>query len=265
MSSVTIQDSFVKTARGQLFTRRWMPDAHGASRPAIIMLHDSLGCIALWRDFPERLAVATNRTIIAYDRLGFGQSDPYPGPIGLDLVEQEGRQDLTTVLNTLDVQQFILFGHSVGGGMSIAAAAHHADTCRAAIAESAQTFAEPHTLAGVREARIAFAQPEQLDRLKKYHGDKAAWVLEAWIETWLSPHFADWNLDASLTDLRCPLLSLHGDNDEYGTLAHPQRIRDLAGSWSTCITMEGCGHVPHRDRPETVVQVIHDWLQHEGL
>ena len=259
MPTVATQDIIVSTRRGQLFAKRWMPHAPNTQHAAIIMQHDSLGCVALWRDLPEKLAIATGRPVIAYDRLGFGRSDPHPGTVGVNLVDEEAHGDFRTVLDTLGVDRFITFGHSIGGGMSIACAALYPDTCAALITESAQVYAEAHTLEGIRQAKIAFAQPGQLDRLKRYHGDKAAWVLSAWTETWLSPAFAGWNLDNYLSEVRCPVLSLHGDNDEYGSLEHMHRIHALTGS--TTAIMKGCGHLPHREKPQAVLTIIQDWLQ----
>ena len=258
MSSVATQDIFVTTDRGRLFAKRWTPDAASVQRAAIVMQHDSLGCVALWRDFPEQLAIATGRPVIAYDRLGFGRSDPHPTLLDTDLVDQEVHGDFPVLLDALGVRQFIAFGHSIGGGISIAAAALHAKSCIGLITESTQVFAEPHTLEGIRQAKISFAQPGQLDRLKKYHGEKAAWVLDAWVETWLSPSFADWNLNGYLSEVRCPTLGLHGDNDEYGSLEHLRRIHARTGA--TSVIVKGCGHVPHREQPETVVATIRDWL-----
>lgn len=258
MQTVATEDIFVKTDRGQLFARRWTLEASAPRLPTIVMQHDSLGCVELWRDFPQQLAVATGHPVIAYDRLGFGRSDPHPGTLDCDLVGQEIHGDFRVLRSALDLEQFIAFGHSVGGGMSIASAAVYQDACQALITESAQVYAEEHTLEGIRQAKAAFAQPGQLDRLKRYHGDKAAWVLNAWTETWLSPRFADWTLEAYLREVRCPALALHGDNDEYGSLDHPRRIHALAGARS--VILEGCGHVPHREIPDTVVATIRDWL-----
>ncbi len=258
MSSIESQDVFVPTGSGQLFARRWMPDAPGANDAPIVLMHDSLGCVELWRDFPRQLADATGRTVIAYDRLGFGRSDPHPGVLTLDFVVREAQEGFRSVREALGVDRYAIFGHSVGGGMAIACAAAHGDACRALITESAQVFAEERTLEGIRQARVSFAQPGQLDRLKKYHGEKAAWVLGAWIDTWLSPDFADWTLDAALAQVRSPALALHGDNDEYGSTEHARRIARLAGARQAIFAQ--CGHVPHREQPEQVLETVSDWL-----
>lgn len=259
MSNIATQDTWVNTDLGRLFVRSWQPESDSTLRTPIVMQHDSLGCIALWRDLPERMAAATGRRVVAYDRLGFGRSDPHPGKLGKDLVQAQAHGDFRTVIDTLGISRFVAFGHSIGGGMSIACAAIHAPSCIGLITESCQVYAEPHTLEGVRQAKTAFAEPGQLDRLKKYHGEKAAWVLDAWIETWLSPDFVDWTLEPSLRAITCPVLGIHGDCDEYGSLEHLHRIEACTGA--TAVVMHGCGHIPHREKPDEFLTVIRDWLQ----
>ncbi|MBV7481534.1 alpha/beta fold hydrolase [Bordetella sp. BOR01] len=265
MPTITSVDFFIPTGRGQLFARRWTPPAHRPrshqpeDAPPIVLLHDSLGCVELWRDFPERLAQSTGRAVIAYDRLGFGRSDPHPGTLDLRFVHDEADDGFRLVREHLALDRFVAMGHSVGGGMAVACAARHGRLCQGLITVSAQSFAEDRTLAGIREAGHSFAQPGQLDRLMKYHGDKAAWVLSAWVDNWLAPGFADWKLDDELRRVDCPVLALHGDQDEYGSPAHAERIARL--TQGRAVILEGCGHVPHREQSERVLALIGDWLQ----
>ena len=203
-----VHDDWVEVPEGRLFVRRWTPAAssEAADQAPIVLLHDSLGCVALWRDFPALLAQATGRTVVAYDRLGFGQSDPHPGTLPPSFVSDEALGGFAAVKahlqRQLGVDGFVLLGHSVGGGMAVACAAAHPDACRGLITESAQAFVEDRTLTGIRDAQIAFRQPGQIERLQKYHGDKAAWVLGAWIDTWLAEAFHGWTLDAQIRQVR---------------------------------------------------------------
>ncbi|MDF9619367.1 alpha/beta hydrolase [Pseudomonas entomophila] len=254
MTDTTVQQHWIDLPDGRLYARSWLPAMERGA--PIILLHDSLGCVALWRDFPACLAQATGHRVIAYDRLGFGQSDANLGQLRLGFVEAEAHQGFAAVRHQLGIEQFVVFGHSVGGGMAIACAAAHADDCRGLITESAQAFAEPRTLEGIRAAARQFTEPAQLQRLQRYHGDKAEWVLRAWIDNWLSADFADWNLDGVLAQVRCPLLSLHGDNDEFGSLAHPERFVRLAAGPRRQTILEGCGHVPHREQMPRVLDEV---------
>jgi pimeloyl-ACP methyl ester carboxylesterase len=125
--------------------------------------------------------------------------------------------------------------------------------CRAVVSESAQAFVEPRTLDGIRQAQAAFADPARFVRLKRVHGDKARWVLDAWTQVWLSPAFAGWNLDEALARVRCPLLAIHGDRDEYGSPAFPRRIADGVGGPADLMILRDCGHVPHREQADAVL------------
>ncbi|HET8706696.1 MAG TPA: alpha/beta hydrolase [Pseudomonadales bacterium] len=262
MPAISVFESRVHTPAGQLFVKRWRPHNNAETTIApIILLHDSLGSVALWRDFPEQLAQATGREVIAYDRLGFGASDPYPGAIATSFIRDEARHGFAAVCEQLALEKFILFGHSVGGAMASICAATYPDRCLALITESAQAFVEECTREGIRTAKAMFDQPGQIDRLKKYHGEKAQWVLNSWVNTWLSSGFDDWNIDADLAHVRCPLLSIHGEEDEYGSEQQPRRYTSMVSGVSTLCLLPACGHVPHREMAETVLSSVADFLQ----
>ncbi|WP_246483657.1 alpha/beta fold hydrolase [Paenacidovorax monticola] len=139
----------------------------------IVLFHDSLGCVELWRDLPAALCLATGRPVIAYDRLGFGRSDARRLRPPLDFVAQEADDYFPVLREQLGVERFIALGHSVGGGMAIHCAAEWADTCDALVTVAAQVFAEERTLGGIRVAREQFQDPQQIERLARYHGSKA--------------------------------------------------------------------------------------------
>lgn len=254
-------DHWIAAGGSTLYARAWEPtDARSGGDAAILLFHDSLGCVELWRDFPGRLAVATGRRVVAYDRLGFGRSDPHPGVLSPRFVRDEAETIVPRVRDALGLGALIPFGHSVGGGMAVATAAHLGDACAALVTESAQSFVEDRTLAGIRAARAAFREPGQVERLARYHGGKARWVLDAWIETWLAPAFADWSLDDDLRRVGCPTLALHGDGDEYGSARHPERIAALTRGPSRAMILQGCGHVPHREQPTRVLDEVARFL-----
>lgn len=261
--TVTPHTLRLSTPRGTLHVQRWQPPskASASGSAPIVLLHDSLGSVALWRDFPAQLALATQREVIAYDRLGFGQSDAAPGPLAPDFVAHEAQGDFAALQHALGLERFIVLGHSVGGGMAAHVAAAYPQQCLALATESAQTLVEARTLDGIRAARDNFAQPGQMERLAKYHGDKAAWVLSAWVDTWLSPAFADYSLQPALAQVNCPVLAIHGEQDEYGSLLHPRNIAAWAGGTVEQEIVVGGGHVPHREQPERIVARIAQFLQ----
>ncbi len=261
MTAATTQETCVHTARGRAYARLWTPDSSGsADLIPLVLLHDSLGCVALWRDFPERLVIATGRKVLAYDRIGFGKSDPAPGQLLPSFIRDEALSTFSSVTGHFGIRNFIALGHSVGGCMAVEVAAQLPASCAALITESAQTFVEARTVEGIKQAKELFAQAGQLDKLKRYHGDKAEWVLNAWTETWLSPGFADWTLDAPLKQVTCPVLAIHGENDEYGSTLHPRRIADGVRGPSSAQIVENCGHIPHREMADAITRRVADWI-----
>lgn len=258
MTQVMTQEHWIRTPRGQLFVKIWTPA--GERGAALALLHDSLGCVELWRDFPARLAQATGRRVIAYDRLGFGRSDPHPGSLPASFIQDEANQDFLSVCRQLELGGFLVFGHSVGGGMAIGCASAHPQACMGVIAESAQAFVDAGIVDGIRAAKRQFANAEQMERLKKYHGEKAAWVLDAWTETWLAEEFSQWSLDPQLPKVQCRALILHGDRDEFGSARHPARIAELVSGPASMRMLTNCGHVPHREYPDAVLEAVSAFL-----
>lgn len=256
---VARRDHRIGVPGGRLFAREWTPlgpEAPPDARAPLLLFHDSLGSVDLWRDFPARLATTTGRRVIAYDRLGLGRSDPFPGRLPLTFVDDEATAVVPRLREALGLERLVALGHSVGGAMAVATAARLGDACEALVTIAAQSFVEERTLDGVRAARAAFADPERVRRLERHHGDKARWVLDAWIETWLDPAFAGWNLDAALGDVRCPTLALHGDRDEYGSVEQATRIaREVRGP-ARVVILEECGHVPQREQSARVLAEI---------
>lgn len=253
-------DRHIATPGGLIFVREWRAEAEKAQAP-IILLHDSLGCVELWRDFPAHLSARTARRVIAYDRPGFGRSDPAQDRLPLDFIYLECAQSLPPLLDALEVEDFVLFGHSVGGGMAVAGAAHFGARCVGLVTEAAQIFWEENIPAGIRHAQGIFTPGSPpYDRLVKYHGDKAAWVLRSWIDNWLDPGFV-LEFTPSIAKVLCPVLAMHGDRDEYGSLGQPRRLCEQVSGPATLHILPDCGHVPHRDRPGEVLDAVADFLR----
>ncbi len=243
---------------GQVFARRWLPRDCRHDRTPVLLIHDSLGSVALWRDFPATLATASGREVIAYDRLGFGRSSPRTTRPSFDFIAEEGRDIFPLICDRLNLGSVIPCGHSVGGSMGVEAAAAHPDRAVALVTIAAQCLIEEQTLRGVAAAKVAFSTPEALQRLSRYHGDKARWVVDAWTETWLSPDFAGWSLDGALAQLSCPTLAIRGEQDEYGS---PLQATHIAhGTNRKAVIIPGAGHVPHRECPDILTRIIADFL-----
>lgn len=261
--SILASDVWAKHPHGQIFARAWTPASDTStpqSQAPIVLFHDSLGCVDLWRDFPAELSAATGRRVIAYDRLGFGRSDPRGDRLAMGFIADEAKTYFPVVREELGIQEFIAFGHSVGGGMAVNCAAEFAADCEALITVAAQAFPEDRTLQGILIAKEQFKDDKQVDRLKRYHGEKASWVLDAWIETWLHPAFASWSLAPVLPRVASPVLVIHGIHDEYGSTRHPEMIGRLCGGRSRVEIIPDTYHVPHRERPELIVNLVSEFI-----
>jgi len=256
MATVEQKELWLPTDNGQVYIRTWVHDHRCAQYASpIVLFHDSLGSVALWRDFPAQLAAATQRDVIAYDRQGFGLSSPYSETISSDFIREEAKL-FATLADHLGIETFIAFGHSVGGAMALNCAARFPEQCLAVVSVSAQAFVEDQTILGIKAAKAQFEQARHFERLQKYHGEKSQWVLNAWTQTWLSESFADWTIERGLGQILCPVLVIHGVEDEYGSAAHPERIAQLSVNRSEILMLNNCHHVPHREMPELVINAI---------
>lgn len=259
---IASEDRSIEIPGGSIFTRCWRVE--GSHAAPILLLHDSLGCVDLWRDFPETLAHATGRTVIAYDRLGFGRSTPLTARPAPTFIDDEATRAFPALVAALGLTRFALLGYSVGGAMALAIAATIGDACEAVVSMSAQAFVEERTRDGIRAAQVAFEHADHFARLERWHGERARWMLDAWAGIWLSPGFSDWSLDPHLPRIACPVLAIHGDRDEYGSVAFPQRIVEGVAGTSELVILPGCGHMPLRECPDAVLDLVSAFLAMPG-
>lgn len=254
-------DRWIACDGRRLFVRVWAGSAAPADGGApIVLFHDSLGSVELWRDFPARLAARTGRSVIAYDRLGFGRSDARTDVLAPTFIADEADTCFAALGEQLGVGGFVAFGHSVGGAMAVHCAARFPRDCEALVTVSAQACVEEVTVGGIRAAQLQFADAGQFGRLEKYHGGKAQWVLDAWTGTWLSPRFASWTLAGELARVRVPALAIHGSEDEYGSTRQPDLIAAWSGAEVRVEILQGVHHLPHREQPDQVVRLVGDFL-----
>ncbi|MFN3454281.1 MAG: alpha/beta fold hydrolase [Pseudobdellovibrio sp.] len=245
---------------GQIYVKSWKPSGSDSKSP-IILLHDSLGCVEMWRQFPQALAEKLGRQIIAYDRLGFGRSTKRDENPSVHFVSEEAENHFQHLLSALKIERFILLGHSVGGAMAVIIAGHFEAQCEAIITESAQAFVEDRTKEGITKAKENFSDPAMREKLEKYHGDKTNWVLSAWIDVWLSNEFSTWSLELDLPKVKCPSLVIHGELDEYGSSRFPDMISSLVSGPSKKVIVTECGHVPHREKQVLILNYILDFIE----
>ncbi|MBC6605390.1 alpha/beta hydrolase [Hymenobacter sp. BT188] len=228
--------------------------AGAANRPTLVFLHDSLGSIDLWRDFPAALGAATNCPTLVYDRQGHGRSSPFTGELRPTTYMEAEADVLEQVLVHCGIGQVILFGHSDGGSIALLAAAKHPARVRAVITEGAHIFVEEVTLAGIRAAVEAYQTTNLPQRLQKYHSAKTEALFAAWAHTWLRADYRDWNIEAFLPLVACPVLVVQGEEDEYGSLAQVEGIVQQVAGPARPLLIPGIGHSPHKDSRETVLE-----------
>jgi len=230
------------------------------NNPTIVFLHDSLGCIQLWRDFPQKLAEATQCNVLVYDRLGYGKSEPMPTyerPTNYMELEADILNDL---IITLNIDNAILFGHSDGGTIALLTASKYPERIKALICEAGHVFVEDVTLKGIYEAMEAYKTTNLPERLAKYHGDKVDTIFKAWTETWTHSDYRDWNIEHFLPKIVCPLLFIQGEADEYGTLAQVEKtIAQVSGNAEKFI-IPNIGHTPHKEATEITFDIAKKFI-----
>lgn len=234
------------------------PSPAAASAP-IVFLHEGLGAITMWKDFPARLCAAGNRDGLVLDRWGHGRAEPLDGPPRggrpLDYHAAEAVA-LIDALDQLDIPKAVLFGHSDGGTIALQAAARAPDRVVACITEAAHVFVEEVTLAGIRDAVAAYEAPASRLRagLARHHGEERVdRVFYGWADAWLSPPFAAWEMTAMLADIRCPVLAIQGLDDQYGTPKQVEAIVDGVPGPASPLLIPDSGHSPHLDAEAIVV------------
>jgi pimeloyl-ACP methyl ester carboxylesterase len=249
-----MKDTYITIKNQTIFTRFYKD--FDANLPTIVFLHEALGSVAQWRDFPKLVAENTPFNVFAFDRLGHGLSDPNLKKRDIHYLHNEAWEMTPSVFAHFGIEKPILFGHSDGGSIALLYASRF--PTRAMITEAAHVFVEPITLHGIEEALIR--KDFLIDRLKRYHGDKTEDLFSAWSDTWLDKSFENWNIEAFLKDIKYKSLIIQGENDEYGTVEQVHRIGNGIGENAESLMIPNCGHTPHRDAETVVLDKINSVL-----
>lgn len=250
------------TASGHRAFARRIPSPMPTCADPIVFLHEGLGAITMWKNFPERLCLASGRAGVVLDRRGHGRAAPLDGPLrgGRPLgYHQDEAATLIAVLDLLEIPRAVLFGHSDGGTIALLAAADAPGRIAACVTEAAHVFVEPVTLAGIREAVAAYEAPGGRLRagLARHHGEERVdRVFYGWADAWLTPPFAGWRMTDRLPAIRCPVLAIQGLNDQYGTPAQVHAIVDGVSGPARALLVEACGHSPHLDAETAVTEAV---------
>ena len=238
---------------------RWFdPDGKAAER-AIVLLHEGLGSVSMWRDFPNQLALATKRPVLAYSRRGYGRSDPVGKPHTTSYMHEEALEQLPALLDDLNISSPILFGHSDGASIALLHAASGIRPVGAVIVEAPHLFVEDISIRSIRAARVAYESGDLRTKLARYHADVDG-AFYGWNDIWLSAEFRSWNIEGDLKSLHAPLLAIQGDEDEYGTIQQIDRIARVCPDVEL-LMLADCRHSPHRDQQEQVLRAVQRFLR----
>jgi pimeloyl-ACP methyl ester carboxylesterase len=234
-------------------------------RATLVLLHEGLGCCALWRAFPSALAKRTGLAAFAYSRAGYGRSSPGTRPLPFDYHRGEAADVLPKVLAAAGIARPVLIGHSDGGTIALIHAASATPPPTAVVTMAAHVFNEEVTLRGIEAAREAFAATDLRQRLSVYHGDNVDGAFWGWCDAWLSPAFRDWNVEDVLPAVTCPVLVIQGEDDHYGTSAQVDAIAGQVAGPSRRLILPHCGHAPHLEQPEETCAAIAAFLADHGV
>ena len=239
---------------------RWIAPAAAAAAaaPLVVFLHEGLGSVSMWRDFPDRLCAAAQCRGLVYSRPGYGRSTPRAAGETWqpDFMHRQAYEVLPALFEALGIDTAReppwLLGHSDGGTIALLYAARFVDRCGGVIALAPHILAEEYGLASIRRARSAYLEGDLRARLARHHADpdSAFW---GWNDAWLNPAFARWTIEDEIAPIRCPLLAIQGLDDEYGTL---EQVRGIARRvpQTRLLELPACGHSPQRDQPAAVIE-----------
>jgi pimeloyl-ACP methyl ester carboxylesterase len=236
---------------GHRLETAWIAPAK-PGRPTIVMLHEGLGSIALWKDFPERLAARTGCGLLIYSRYGHGASTLLEGSRPVEYMHHEAEVVLPAVLRHFAIERPILFGHSDGGSIALIYAGFRPDDVAGLILEAPHVFVEDLTVASIARVKELYRTTELAEKLRRYHYDvnQTFW---GWNNIWLDPRFKMWNIETYLLAIRCPILAIQGEDDEYGTRAQLDAIA-AATPATEIVLLANCGHSPHRDQAAATLE-----------
>jgi pimeloyl-ACP methyl ester carboxylesterase len=233
-------------------------EARHSTFPTIVMLHEGLGSVSHWKDFPRVLAEATGAGVFLYSRYGHGSSDALQEPRSLSYMHHEAQIVLPEILHRAGIKRPVLLGHSDGASIAILYAGTFPESPVGLVLEAPHVFVEDITVSSIAQARVLYNETDLRQRLGRYHAnvDPLFW---GWNNIWLDSRFRDWNIESYLDSIRCPVLVLQGAQDEYGTAKQIEAIQRRIPS-AAAIMLDDCKHAPHRDRSEATLSAISRFL-----
>lgn len=229
-----------------------------SNTPVIVMLHEGLGSIAMWKDFPERVAEATGCRVLVYSRYGHGKSDRLAEKRSVDFMHHEAKVVLPELLRKFEIERSILLGHSDGGSIALIYAGIWPERVRGLVLEAPHVFVEDLGIRSITAIREHYESSDLPQKLARYH-DHADETFREWNDIWLDPQFRGWNIEEYLAAISSPTLVIQGEDDDYGTLAQVEAIQRHVPATQSLI-LPRCGHSPHRDQPDLTLAAISKFI-----
>ncbi len=255
-------ERFFIEAAGHRLEAAWFGPPARQGR-VLVLLHEGLGCVSMWRNWPDQLAAATGLPVMAYSRWGYGASDPVTPPRPLRYMHDEALESVPEVLERAGIRDCLLVGHSDGASISLihAGSPKRSKAVRALALLAPHVFCEALSVKSIAAAKVAYQTTDLRERLKRHHGDNVDGAFWGWNRAWLDPDFRRWNLEAYLPRITAPALVVQGERDEYGTPAQVDAVsRQLAGPVEVA-WIPDAGHSPFRDAPERVHARIAEFVR----
>ena len=247
------RDNLHASVQGHSLEVQRIPGRDGRASE-LVFLHEGLGSVSHWRDFPARVADATGSPVSVYSRYGCGNSDLLAEPRGVGYMHDEALLALPELLAQLHVEHPILVGHSDGASIALIHAGAH-DRVRGLVLLAPHVFVEDLSVASIAEAKTSFGTTDLPEKLARHHRD-AAQTFWGWNDIWLHPDFRRWNIEESLPRITCPILAIQGLDDQYGNMAQVQAIARQAGGPVEILPLADCRHSPQRDQAEATLAAI---------
>lgn len=252
---------FTLTAAGMRLEAQWLGPPPEAA-PTLVFLHEGLGSLGLWRDFPAAVVERTGCGALVYSRAGYGGSDACELPRPIEYMHDEAQRSLPEVLRAAGVREHVLFGHSDGASIALI----HAGACpqpglKALVLEAPHVFTEPMNLESIARTVAAYREGDLRARLARHHGANVDCAFYGWADAWLDPRFKAWNIESFLPAIRAPALLFQGEEDEYGTRAQADAVARGSGAPVEVRMLSPCGHSPHRDQREAVLEGVARFLE----
>jgi pimeloyl-ACP methyl ester carboxylesterase len=251
------QEFLINTSVGELYS---VLIEKNKKSPTIVFLHDSLGCTALWRDFPNKLIDITSCNALIYDRQGYGKSCEFSEPSRKQDYMHKEAEILKEVLNFFEIENAILLGHSDGATIALMHAAMYPKQTKALISIGAHIFVEDITRSGISKVVAKYKTSNLHEKLAKFHFEKTDAMIKAWSDTWLSSEFRTWNIENELIKIKCPVLAIQGENDEFGSIAQLNGIKEKVEGNCEIQLIDNAKHSPHAEFPDKIITLISDFI-----